>query len=191
MNRGSDSINNRKILLRHKFSKGYTLLELIVYSALIGVLVILVFSSIVRLGTALTKAKSNRQLNSVGNLTLERIIREIRLANDISATTTSSVILDTIDNPNDENQIQAEIKLLNSAIMLQKPYPSGTVLKLTPDEVNITRLKFVQINAKASGSSTTTSKSLRIEIDANTGEGNKSASTTYHGYAILRESINY
>lgn len=67
-------IFNKKLSIQ----SGFTLVEAVIYGALLAILVVVVIGGLLRLGTAYAKIQNTRKVNAVGTFVLDRIVREAR-----------------------------------------------------------------------------------------------------------------
>jgi len=66
-------MNNTK-----KQNTGFTLIEAVIYGAILTIITVVVVGGLLRLGTAYAKIQNTRKINEVGAFALERVIREVR-----------------------------------------------------------------------------------------------------------------
>ena len=97
-------------------SRGFTFIEIIIYVAVLAVFSILVVDIILVLTESFGRFKTANRINSSAEVALERMVREIRLADDIDVSgsilnvSPGRLILKTID-PLTETTVQKEIFL--------------------------------------------------------------------------------
>mgnify|MGYP001559790972 CR=1 FL=1 len=157
--------------------KGFTILEILVYGALLALLIALMANAIGALSHIVSDAKNERALRSSAEAALERITREIRFAAAVD--TGASVLtanpgtlaLTSID-PFTEAAQTITITLSGSRVTIKKG--AGTAEFLTSDKTTVTNLVFRHIP------NGTLSQSVRTELTV----GGKNFYTT----TVLRRS---
>ncbi|OGZ33341.1 MAG: hypothetical protein A3I88_00660 [Candidatus Portnoybacteria bacterium RIFCSPLOWO2_12_FULL_39_9] len=165
-------------------SRGFTFIEIIIYVAVLAVFSILVVDIILVLTESFGRFKTANRINSSAEVALERMVREIRLADDIDVSgsilnvSPGRLILKTID-PLTETTVQKEIFLAAAALTLQGDLSSPQ--SLTGSKVEATSLIFRLIE-------TPLSKAIKIELELQSGEGNLQKSEKFYNTAILRRS---
>lgn len=129
---------------------GMTLIEVVLYVALLGGISVLAVNSILTVTSAFGKSRVERKINEQGVAALERIIREIRLAYDVDTTSTTFNIhpgrlsLFTTISPTDTATTIRKFFLQGTTMLLQEG--TAPAVALTP-EVKITNLVFRLIRA--------------------------------------------
>jgi|SRR3989344_1694081 len=76
---------------------GFTLIEMVVYAAILGVITVLAVNSTLLMVQAYTNLRVSRDLNAGATAVLERLTREIRSADSVSTALTNQLILNTKD----------------------------------------------------------------------------------------------
>jgi len=165
--------------------KGISLLETIIYVSILAVMVAVVINTVVITTTAFGKSRIKRNIASQGGAAFERILREVRLADDIDeagsvfVTHPGHLRLNTVVSPSDNTPTTREFYLSDSTLTIQAG--GGTAISLTSG-LDITRLVFYEISVS------TTSQALRIEMTLEDGEGRFETSQNFYGTAVLRRS---
>lgn len=165
-------------------SKGLTFIEIIIYVAVLAVLSVLVVNIILVLTESFGRFKAANRLISSAEAALERIIREIRLANDLDISESifnvspGRLVLKTVD-PLTEITVQKEFFLATTALMLQEDLL--TPQPLTSSKVEATNLIFRLIE-------TPPSKAIKIELELQSGAGRLKKTEKFYTTAILRRS---
>jgi len=142
---------------------GYTLLEILVYASLLALMIALIANSTASLMQIVRDAKGERELRASAEAALERIAREVRLAETIDAGASildahpGELVLTTID-PFTENSQTVTFSFDNGRIMVQKG--AEPIDYLTSDSVSVTNLVFRHI---INGS---VSETIRTELTA-------------------------
>lgn len=164
---------------------GLTILEAVVYISILAIVSVAIVSVLLDLGTAYNRSRSKRLANTNGAAAMERMIREIRLANDIDFVTSvlnahpGALALDTVMSSSDTTPTTRRFSIQNDTLMLQEG--GGAAAPLTAG-VRVTNLVF---------SSTTTpffSLAVHIAFTVESGSGKLKVSIPFSDTAILRGS---
>lgn len=165
-------------------SRGFALVELIIYIAILAIISILVIDIILVMTKSLGTISVVRNINNSAEVALERMTREIRLAKDINVSASnfdahpSRLALNTI-NPLTGDATTMEFFLDNDLLMLSKG--GGAPKPLSSSRTKVTNLVFRQINTPAS-------KSIKIEMEIQGERGNLLKSEKFYNTATLRQS---
>lgn len=164
--------------------KGFTFIEIIIYVAVLAVMSVLVVNAILAMTKSFGRFKTVGQINLSAETALERMAREIRLADDIDASRSvfnahpGRLSLKTI-NPLTGAPAALEFFLAAATLMLQSgasdPEP------LTSSKTEVSNLVFRLIE-------TPFSKAIKIELELQSGKGNLEKSEKFYQTAILRRS---
>lgn len=191
-------------MVRTRHGAGYTLVEIVIYAAILAVISALVVTSILRIGGAFAKAKALRELNVAANVAMERTLREIRLAYFASNILFPyQLLLNTYADPQSQTLTSAIIfkplGVSSEELMILKP-SSGSQVSLLPDDVKLNNgastLKFtVDIKAdptKPACNNFTvencTPQGVRVEMELATTVGREKVTAKYYGFAVMRGS---
>lgn len=162
---------------KEKRTKGFTLIEVIVYIAVLGIVSIAIISSSMTVNSSFNRTRITRDLLESGNNSMERIVREIRQANsvDIANSTLGSnpgvLVLNGKDSGG-SNRI-VKFSVLSGALNI---YENNTLLdNLLNQNVTISNLIFRRI-------STGTGEAVKIEMTLT----NNSVSEKFYDTVILR-----
>lgn len=187
--------------MRTKYIKGTTLPELLVYITVLGGILLVVTMSIVQLGKSFRRARVERSVALTAETVLERIAREIRLADsveclvesgDCMSSNSQGKILRIESYPNfnqDHNplaeHVTKEINLSGSSIMFtpNTDFPAA-VLKLISSNVSLVSGSFTQIYPVQ------TPRSIRIQLKLSGGTGATQITRTYYTTATLGGSMH-
>ena len=169
--------------MHHK--KGISLLETIIYIAILAVMVAVVVNTVLITTTAFGKSRVKRNVAVQGGAALERILREVRLANNVDVA--GSVLgvhpgrlrLDTTVSSSDETPTTREVFLTSSTIMMLTSGSSDAALTA---DAEITNLVFYFIEAAE------TSEAVRVEMTITGSVGQTTTSQNFYGTAVLRRS---
>lgn len=157
---------------------GYSLVEIIVYLAIFTALSILVINSFILILSSFNETNANRKLLESGVVSMERMSREIRQAENVDASTTSnSLVLVTSYSPTSSTTV----KFINENGLLNmykgnNLVPEGNLLD---QNVSLTSLVFRHIT-------TTESEAVKIEMTLEYNNGNSIKSENFYNTIILR-----
>lgn len=164
--------------------KGTGLIEIIIYATIFVLVSIFVVNSVIIINNAIIRIRLERRLAVNGEQALGRLIREIRLASDINASSTfgadpGSLSLKTAESQANPEPVDADIYLNSGRLVFKK----GTVppIFLTDAKISVTGLVFRQIVS-------TSSKAVKVEMKMETGSSPLTATSTFYGTAILKNS---
>lgn len=171
--------------LTNEVKKGLTLIEVVIYVAILAVLSVLVINTILLMFSAFTKARVVREISSDGEVALERIVREVRLATSINSglstfgTDSSHLALNTVRSPMDSTSVVKEIYVSGGRLVLQED--SGPLEYLTsPNSVIVSFLVFSIL--------TNRSEAVKITLTLERERGSEQFSRSFFNTIILRGS---
>jgi len=142
--------------------QGFTLMEMVIYIAILAIIVVLVVSSVLAMSKSLSGIQTSRKINNFAETSMERIIREIRFANnvDVSGSTfgvnPGTLKLNTI---NPVNEIPTTVEFYQSGDNLMIKEGLGAPEDITPSSLSVTNLIFYDIVVPG------ISESIKIEIE--------------------------
>lgn len=145
-----------------KAKGGFTLMEMVIYIAILSVIVVLVASSVLAMSKSLSSIQASRKINNFAETSIERIVREIRFANsvDVSGSTfgvnPGTLKLNTI-NPIDELSTTVEFYQSGTNLMIKEGL--GAPEDITPSSLSVTDLKFYDVVVPG------VSEAIKIEIE--------------------------
>ena len=153
---------------------GYSLLEAVIYIAILSVIAIVVVESVFVLYRAYGGSRVERRLNLNGDYAIERIIREVRQATSTDPAGSSfgaspgvlSVGGKTFSLAGPNGPLQAE--------------EQGGVAEAITSDVDVTSLYFYR------QSTSTPSEIIKVEITLSAGEGSFSKTKNFYGSTVLR-----
>ena len=163
---------------------GSSLLETLIYAAILGLVAVLTTSSILAMMKSYVSVKMSRDLNFSASVAMERMANEIRLAGDIDdvgsifAVSPGKLKLDTTDSS--DSPVTIEFFLSGAGIFVQEGV--GTPEALTASTTEITSLIFNKITAS------NTSKAVKINLTAKVKGGRMEKTEKFYNTAILRGS---
>jgi len=165
--------------------KGFSLIEMIVYVAIVALIFIVVMQTVLIISTSWGNARAKRNVINHGGAALERMIREIRLADsvDVSGSTLGTnpgrLRLNTIVSPSDTSATTREFFLSASTTMMAEGVLPDTELTAG---VRVTNLTFYYID------NGDISEAVRVEMTVEDGVGRFEQSENFYGTAVLRRS---
>lgn len=144
-----------------KFVTGFTLVEILVYIAILGIVGSIAANLFIDFLGSYTKIKVKKEILAGSRLALDDIVFEIKHAKSIytTASSTSQLSLETLLNPPaDESATYVDFYIDNGMIMRKKEGQNPE--SLTSNRIEITNLNFTYLGAAADPSS------VKIDIDA-------------------------
>ncbi|HEY4496487.1 MAG TPA: hypothetical protein VJC04_04025 [Candidatus Paceibacterota bacterium] len=163
-------------------NKGTSLPELLIYVAILALILITLINLILIIGKSYGRLKSSRAIESVGEVALEQMTREIRKATAVNATSVlgfnpGKLILDTTDV--NGNPAIMEFTLIGEAIYQR--FNNGAHNPLTASSTVLTNLIFREL-------SNGRTKTVRVEVTAQSGEGVAFRSEKFYTTTVMRGS---
>lgn len=165
--------------------KGFSLVETMIYIGIFGVVSLFTVNIIFTAVKTYNNFKIVKDLKSAAEISLERMSREIRLANDIDISKSvlgaspGKIYLNTVDFDTDSSK-NIEFFASNGAlIMVQNGFSEEY---LTSSSTEVTNLVFREIV------SSTTSKAIKIEMEFKARKGGFEKSEKFYTTAILKNS---
>jgi type II secretory pathway pseudopilin PulG len=127
--------------------KGFTIMEMIVYITISTVVVSTAVVGIVRLNSELGRYEATRILNNAGQTALERMVREVRAADNINRSGYIFGINPGVLKLNSTDVVTGDNKLVSFTIVsgIIELSDNGQTSPLTPDDVMVTELFFNDI----------------------------------------------
>jgi type II secretory pathway pseudopilin PulG len=169
--------------MRVKFIKGFTLIEMIVYTAILGALFVLIVNTLLIVSKSYKSIKLTSDVNNSAAIALEKLTREIRLASDVNLG--SSVLgvnpgrLYLSSTDENGNPINLDFYISGGTLNLNE---NGALFgALTKGEVSVTNLIFRHIVSS-------TSQMVKIEMELTASDGSKTVSEDFYASAVLRSS---
>ncbi|MEK9209440.1 MAG: type II secretion system protein [Patescibacteria group bacterium] len=160
---------------------GFTLIEVLIYAAIFAVVSVLVLDVIFLMAKTTKQLKAGRDINSAAASIIERMTREIKLADGIDVSESSfdaspgKLVLNSIDFKTEESATIA-FYLAGTNLMMQKD--SLAAEALNSPKVKVSSLVFREVENSVQ------SKAVKIELEI------KALSKTekFYNSAILRRS---
>lgn len=147
-------------------NKGFTLVELLVYILVVGVIASAVIFLALQLSDVVIKIRTKTEVLSNGRLAMDRMLSEIRYTQSVY-TPTSDLISDigrlslvsTVGVPSGEKQTYIDFYIVGGRLYMKREGQSSQAL--TSSRVAITRLKFSQVNVSPTSEGVTIELALR------------------------------
>ena len=162
-----------------KPSSGYTLIEAIIYIAILAVLAVTFISLLFTMTRAYVNFRLTRDIVSSSSLALERMIGEIRRAEavNVSSALPDRLVLDTTDNGGSATTM---VFFLSSGVLMIKE-GSGAAASTTSARVVVDNLVFRQTN-------TPESSAVKVEMTLSASRGEVTRTEKFYATAVLRGS---
>ncbi len=171
-------------------SRGYSLVETLIYIALLAIIVYALISALVIMTKAYRTTKASKSIENSAMFALDRMVREIRDAKSIDAshsvfgTTPGELYLNTTDT--------------SGTALTDDFYVSGQILRLKQNGVDVgpltlsgarvTNLVFRSISNAQPSDGTVVSTAVKIEMTIESGTGSSLKSRKFYEAAVLRGS---
>lgn len=154
--------------------QGLSLIEIVIYVAILGAMFAVVVNTLLTVFNVFTKMRVERNVSQQGTASLERIIREIRLANDVEVVgcgggALNEIRLKTITSPTDTTPIIRRFFLNGTTLMLDE---GGSQAPLT-QTVRVTRAAFYIAGAPVS------QQAYYVRKTGNDSNGGKSPASSF------------
>lgn len=164
--------------------KGASIIELIIYGAILAFLSVFAINSFLVISSALAEVRLRRQINANAELIMSRLLREIRFGKSIEATSVfgahpSRLLFITFAGPTDDTEISGDFRVLGMNLLLQKG--SGGALQLNTDDVGVTNFVLRQIAAPNAAA-------VKIELALEASTTRKTVNEKFYGTAVMRGS---
>lgn len=147
--------------------RGTSLIELLIYLAILAATTVLVVFTMVQFGDVYRKARFDRKIAVAGEVAMERIVREIRLACDINNPfTPTSVSLKTFASHSSASE-DCATATSNKSLEFSGGRLTFDGSDLVPSDVTVSRVEFAQIPS-------VTSKSIHVFLELTVSSSKKS-----------------
>src|SRR3989344_9123849 len=162
---------------------GYTLIEAIIYIAILAVLAVTFVSLLFTMVRAYTEFQLERSLISSASLALERLVRETRQAKNVDPTSAldshpGRLLLNTTDDAGVPTTRDFYLSL--GTLMVREGIGIGSVTaSTTAANVSVDNLVFRQIN-------TVNSQAVKIEMTLTAKRGTATRTQKFYSTAVLR-----
>lgn len=153
--------------------RGYTLLETVIYVAILAIISILTVGSILAIYQSFGRERVERHLVLNGDTAIERILREIRRA------TSTDAVASTFGSHPGVFKTRGGIRFGLSGNTLQIQEGSSPAANLTSSKVDVTNLVFYS-------TSSPNSTLIKVEMILEAGSGVFLKSKNFYGSAVMR-----
>lgn len=173
--------------MKNKKNNGFSLIETMVYTAILAVTTIFVVSSLLKTVSAFNSFRVSKQINASAISALEKMTREIKSAgqvdeiNSVFDTNPSKLIINKTD-PNTGAPTIIEFSVSNSRLTIKKD--NDAPIALTSSGTEIINLVFRQVAT----STNQRSKAIKIEMTIKSGYGNYQKTENFYDTIVLRGS---
>lgn len=167
---------------KYSTHRGFTLIEMLVYVAILAIMTVAVITVTLSQSQAYADFKVARNVYTSASASLERMVREIRVADNIiigSSSLDSHPGILTLQKTGAAGIETVQFYLVGGVLKVQEnSSPEGA---LTRKEVVVTNLVFKQIISTAS-------EGVRIEMTLSSIQGNSSKTEQFSTFVIMRNS---
>ncbi|MBI5816966.1 MAG: type II secretion system protein [Candidatus Yonathbacteria bacterium] len=160
--------------------RGFTLIEMVVYAAVLGVLTVVAINSMLIMTQAYASLRASRDLNASATAVLERMTREIRTAtgidpSSVTGTNPSDLVLNTKDAGGAATTVEFYVQ--NGLINVKEGgVAKGALMTSSTQATNF-------VVRTMSG---TNSKAVKIELTITATRGTKSKTRNFYNTVVLR-----
>ena len=169
--------------LKTKNNRGITLVETIIYMALLILVMGVIVQVLVSIGGVYRNIKLTRELESSGTIAMESMLREIRNASNVvlneSSFGTSPGVLTVAGVDEDLNPYKIAFSVASGALQISKNGETPTALTSSSGAVSYLLFNHV---------ATSTSEGVRIELEMSGTSTSTPKSERFYGFAVLRGS---
>ncbi|RJQ13906.1 type II secretion system protein [Candidatus Parcubacteria bacterium] len=172
-----------------KFRKGFSLLEMILYVAIVAIIGTLLVNFIFGLFQGFNKVRAKREVLTNTRLAMERMLADIRSAHSVYTPTSifgssfGQLSMETkLNLPADENRTYFDYYVSSSRLYLRRD--GGSPLAITSEAVRVTDLVFQYLK-----NGTSNAESVQIKLTITSPPGGRedvSATTTLSASATVR-----
>jgi prepilin-type N-terminal cleavage/methylation domain-containing protein len=164
-----------------KMQGGFTLVEMIIYVAILGIIAVLSINATLAMTRAFTDLRVSRDLNSSATALFERLTRDIRGAYDINVaqstlnTNPGRLTLDTRDSLGANTTIEFYVE--NGIIKIREGgVAQGTIMTTSTSVTNFVVRQLVNANTKA----------VKIEATISATRGDITRTRNFYSTVVLR-----
>ena len=156
--------------------KGLSLIEMLIYVAILTAIFVFVVNSILITIKSFNGYRVTRYIAASAEAAMERMTREIRLANDINEA--------SVFDGHPGHLILNSIEFFASSTQLMVKETSQNAEALTPAGVELINLVFREVAT----STNSTSKTIKVEMELKAGKGNYQKTAKFYNTVVLRGS---
>lgn len=162
---------------------GFTLIELLIYIALVGVIAVATTNTVITLNRTIAVFRIERRLTTSAELAIRRMVREIRLANSVYASSTLAVSpgvlsVASVESETDATPKDVLLRVDSGALTVRRG--SADALVFTGSAVTVSRLVFWKMD------NADVSQAVKIEMTLTTTSGGVTRSKDYFMTTLLR-----
>ena len=167
-----------------KRKRGFTLVEMVVYTTIVAIIFVVAVNTILLTSAAWGSARVKRNILNQGNAALERMLREIRLADSINTggstfgVNPGILYLNTVVGAGDETPATREFFVSASSTIMRE----NAVESSLTGGITVASLVFYRV---VNGD---TSEAVTIRMTLQDGDGRFLQSENFYGTAVLRRS---
>lgn len=163
--------------------KGFTLVEMVIYAGVLGLLSVVAINSTLTMTRAFTDLRVSRDLNSSATALFERLTREIRGSKSINLSSTfdsptGRLTLDTEDSSGTATTVEFYIDVDNLVKVREGGVPQGAIM--TP-KTTITNFYLRRLT-------NTNSEAIKIEATITATRANITKTRKFYTTVVMRES---
>ena len=162
--------------------KGFSLIEMLVYVAILSVMVVMVISVTLSVSGSYGVFQVSRNVQTAAVTSLERMTREIRLADNIilgSSTFDAHPGILTLQKTGDSGIETVSFSIIGQSITVQEN--SDPAEALSRSDTSVTNLVFRKVDSLISSG-------VKIEMTVESTRGENSKTETFYAFAVIRGS---
>lgn len=167
---------------RTKTKKGFSLIEMLIYVAILAIMVVLVITVTLSVSDSYGDFQVSRNVQTAAVISLERMVREIRMAESVvlgSSTFDAHPGILTLQKTGDTGIETVIFSITGQSLTVQEN--SEPVGVLSRGEVSITNLVFRKVDG-------TSSNGVKIEMTIESTRGDSTKTETFNAFAVMRGS---
>lgn len=162
--------------IRQSEQAGYTMMELLIYTAILAVMAVLIIQGLLAVTLSFGEVRAYNMLRAGGNIAMERMLKEVRFANAVTTASSTLALLSS-----DEAGAPKTVEFAVSSGTLSLAEDGINKGSLTGNGVTVTSLVFREA---------TTSKGslIKIEMTLTDARLRNVRVANFYGSAVLRGS---
>jgi type II secretory pathway pseudopilin PulG len=166
-------------------SRGFTLLETIIYAGLLPLILLVVFQVAFSETNAWLRARAERNATDGAIALLDRITQEIRLASSVSVVSSTfdaspgRLVLETVRTPTSTSASAADIAMVGTDVRISRDGNASTTLVGT--HIRVTNLTFTNLTVSSA-------EAVRISATVESGAGRFLREKQFTTAVVLRGS---
>lgn len=172
------------VFIIYKDMKGTSIIELIIYGAILAFLSVFAINGFLVISSALTEVRLRQRVNADAELVMGRLMREIRFGKSVYASSIfgahpSRLSFVTFASPDDDAEVNGDISVSGTNLLFQKGV--NTALRMNTSNVSVVNFILRHI-------ATTTSVAIKIELTLEASTTGKTVRENFYGTAVMRGS---